>query len=305
MKDTLVVAVQGDRIPSLPSRTTCNSPLLVCKRPLPLSVPHTSYFAHLPLVIRARQRIEKLTELCDALLQKGVNVYDSTRELLAIDVRQRKGESLMADEARAREDSAHHHTRNVACCVIAWRCALEQGQMQRSGPLRFGYVKCSRRRRARCSWMNVSAPSVSVCYGLWVGPAHCRVWRLVREWQMRRVAAARPLWSWLVPASAQLAHGKQTLAVRTSGGFLSAVVGVPHPRRALRHQRLGTMPVLRTKTEWTARAQGGWTHVSDQTAKHFRKRRGARAHYSRRAEAEIASSATGSRTQRRSACSSE
>jgi len=42
-----------------------------------------------------RRKIEKLTELSDSLLQKGVNVYDSTRELLAIECRERKGEKLV------------------------------------------------------------------------------------------------------------------------------------------------------------------------------------------------------------------
>lgn len=49
-----------------------------------------------PAELERREKINKLTDLCDSLLQKGVNVYDSTRELLAIDVRERKGESLVA-----------------------------------------------------------------------------------------------------------------------------------------------------------------------------------------------------------------
>jgi len=39
-----------------------------------------------------RKKIERLTDLCDRLLERGVLVYDSTREQLAIEVRQRRGE---------------------------------------------------------------------------------------------------------------------------------------------------------------------------------------------------------------------
>lgn len=48
--------------------------------------------------IERRKKIERITDLCDRLLERGVLVYDSTRELLAIDVRQRKGEKLLTDE---------------------------------------------------------------------------------------------------------------------------------------------------------------------------------------------------------------
>lgn len=51
-----------------------------------------------------RQRIERLTDLCDSLLQKGINVYDSARELLAIEVRERKGEKLTKDSEAADGD---------------------------------------------------------------------------------------------------------------------------------------------------------------------------------------------------------
>merc|ERR1740116_569913 len=44
--------------------------------------------------LERRRKIERLTDLCDRLLQRGVLVYDSTRELLAIEVRERKGEQL-------------------------------------------------------------------------------------------------------------------------------------------------------------------------------------------------------------------
>lgn len=57
--------------------------------------------------LERKHKIERLTDLCDRLLQRGVNVYDSTRELLAIEVRQRKGENLRPDsqapEAPGRE----------------------------------------------------------------------------------------------------------------------------------------------------------------------------------------------------------
>uniref|UniRef100_A0A7S4QHR0 GYF domain-containing protein n=1 Tax=Alexandrium monilatum TaxID=311494 RepID=A0A7S4QHR0_9DINO len=43
------------------------------------------------------KKIARLTDLCDRLLQRGVLVYDSTRELLAIEVRERKGEQLRKD----------------------------------------------------------------------------------------------------------------------------------------------------------------------------------------------------------------
>lgn len=39
-----------------------------------------------------RAKIEKLTDLCDRLLERGVLVYDSTREQLAIEFRERRGE---------------------------------------------------------------------------------------------------------------------------------------------------------------------------------------------------------------------
>eukprot|EP00931_Biecheleriopsis_adriatica_P113275 TRINITY_DN8823_c0_g1_i1.p1 TRINITY_DN8823_c0_g1~~TRINITY_DN8823_c0_g1_i1.p1 ORF type:complete len:695 (+),score=259.99 TRINITY_DN8823_c0_g1_i1:41-2086(+) len=48
--------------------------------------------------LERRKNIERLTDICDRLLERGVLVYDSSRELLAIDVRQRKGEKLTADE---------------------------------------------------------------------------------------------------------------------------------------------------------------------------------------------------------------
>eukprot|EP00930_Biecheleria_cincta_P031910 TRINITY_DN22127_c0_g1_i1.p1 TRINITY_DN22127_c0_g1~~TRINITY_DN22127_c0_g1_i1.p1 ORF type:complete len:727 (+),score=225.19 TRINITY_DN22127_c0_g1_i1:133-2313(+) len=50
------------------------------------------------LELEKKQTIERLTGLCDRLLERGVLVYDSTRELLAIDVRQRKGENLTVDD---------------------------------------------------------------------------------------------------------------------------------------------------------------------------------------------------------------
>lgn len=53
------------------------------------------------LQLEKKQTIEVLTGLCDRLLEQGVLVYDSTRELLAIDVRQRKGQNLTADEEAA------------------------------------------------------------------------------------------------------------------------------------------------------------------------------------------------------------
>jgi len=46
-----------------------------------------------------KKKIERLTDLCDRLLQRGVLVYDSMRELLAIEVRERKGEQLRQDGA--------------------------------------------------------------------------------------------------------------------------------------------------------------------------------------------------------------
>jgi len=48
-----------------------------------------------------KRKIERLTDLCDRLLQRGVLVYDSTRELLAIEVRERKGEQLRKEETQA------------------------------------------------------------------------------------------------------------------------------------------------------------------------------------------------------------
>mmetsp|Transcript_138113 Transcript_138113/g.344870 ORF Transcript_138113/g.344870 Transcript_138113/m.344870 type:complete len:658 (-) Transcript_138113:152-2125(-) len=50
--------------------------------------------------LERKNNIERLTDLCDTLLQKGVNVYDSTRELLAIEVRERKGEKLIVDKSQ-------------------------------------------------------------------------------------------------------------------------------------------------------------------------------------------------------------
>lgn len=54
---------------------------------------------------KRRRKIEELTDLCDALLQKGVNVYGSTRELLAIEIREKKGERL-GEDATPNEASA-------------------------------------------------------------------------------------------------------------------------------------------------------------------------------------------------------
>eukprot|EP00435_Cladocopium_sp_Y103_P074696 s46_g50.t1 len=48
--------------------------------------------------LEKREKINRLTDLCDRLLERGVLVYDSARELLAIDVRQRK-EQLAAESA--------------------------------------------------------------------------------------------------------------------------------------------------------------------------------------------------------------
>ncbi|CAE7251565.1 Cd2bp2 [Symbiodinium sp. CCMP2456] len=48
-----------------------------------------------------RAKMSRLTDLCDRLLERGVLVYDSARELLAIDVRQRKGENLTGEEELA------------------------------------------------------------------------------------------------------------------------------------------------------------------------------------------------------------
>lgn len=53
-----------------------------------------------------KKKIERLTDLCDSLLQKGVNVYESSRELLAIEVRERKGEKLRDDEAMGESEDA-------------------------------------------------------------------------------------------------------------------------------------------------------------------------------------------------------
>jgi len=45
-----------------------------------------------------RKKIARLTEICDHLLERGVLVYESTREQLAIDVRERRGEFEKKDE---------------------------------------------------------------------------------------------------------------------------------------------------------------------------------------------------------------
>jgi hypothetical protein len=50
-----------------------------------------------------RAKIEKLTDLCDRLLERGVLVYDSTREQLAIEVRERRGEF---EEKESAEDNS-------------------------------------------------------------------------------------------------------------------------------------------------------------------------------------------------------
>jgi len=44
-----------------------------------------------------RAKIERLTDFCDRLLERGVLVYDSTREQLCIEVRERRGEQLVVD----------------------------------------------------------------------------------------------------------------------------------------------------------------------------------------------------------------
>lgn len=46
--------------------------------------------SHTDAELEKREKINRLTDLCDRLLERGVLVYDSARELLAIDVRQRK-----------------------------------------------------------------------------------------------------------------------------------------------------------------------------------------------------------------------
>eukprot|EP00927_Polykrikos_kofoidii_P014299 TRINITY_DN16261_c0_g1_i1.p1 TRINITY_DN16261_c0_g1~~TRINITY_DN16261_c0_g1_i1.p1 ORF type:complete len:452 (+),score=90.83 TRINITY_DN16261_c0_g1_i1:780-2135(+) len=47
-----------------------------------------------PVEIGRRAKIERLTDLCDRLLERGVLVYDSTREQLCIELRERQGENL-------------------------------------------------------------------------------------------------------------------------------------------------------------------------------------------------------------------
>jgi hypothetical protein len=47
-----------------------------------------------------RRKIDRLTDLCDRLLERGVLVYDSTREQLAIEVRERRGEFEQKDAAK-------------------------------------------------------------------------------------------------------------------------------------------------------------------------------------------------------------
>lgn len=54
--------------------------------------------------LERRGKIDRLTDLCDRLLLRGVLVYDSTREQLAIEVRERKGE--MKQEAEGEEKAA-------------------------------------------------------------------------------------------------------------------------------------------------------------------------------------------------------
>lgn len=54
--------------------------------------------SHTDAELEKREKINRLTDLCDRLLERGVLVYDSARELLAIDVRQRK-EQLATESA--------------------------------------------------------------------------------------------------------------------------------------------------------------------------------------------------------------
>lgn len=58
-----------------------------------------------PSKLENRKKIERLTELCDGLLQLGVNVYSSTREALAIQVRESRGELFGADDKKAEENT--------------------------------------------------------------------------------------------------------------------------------------------------------------------------------------------------------
>eukprot|EP00928_Gymnodinium_smaydae_P062484 TRINITY_DN46339_c0_g1_i1.p1 TRINITY_DN46339_c0_g1~~TRINITY_DN46339_c0_g1_i1.p1 ORF type:complete len:693 (-),score=202.12 TRINITY_DN46339_c0_g1_i1:129-2207(-) len=56
--------------------------------------------------LKRRAKISRLTDLCDHLLERGVMVYESTRELLAIEVRERRGEQLsLAPEAEGEADA--------------------------------------------------------------------------------------------------------------------------------------------------------------------------------------------------------
>jgi len=67
--------------------------------------------------VERRRKIERLTDLCDRLLERGVLVYSSTRELLAIEVRERKGELPGKEEEQQKGAEEAEATAGVAAAA--------------------------------------------------------------------------------------------------------------------------------------------------------------------------------------------
>jgi len=61
-----------------------------------------------------RAKIERLTDLCDRLLERGVLVYDSTKEQLSIEVRERRGEKILGDD---QDGAAAEEAKGTAAAV--------------------------------------------------------------------------------------------------------------------------------------------------------------------------------------------
>jgi len=68
--------------------------------------------------LEKREKINRLTDLCDRLLERGVLVYDSARELLAIDVRQRKEQLAPEDGAPAAPEAPAVTTTTTATAPV-------------------------------------------------------------------------------------------------------------------------------------------------------------------------------------------
>lgn len=113
-RQTLHMAVDGKSGPEAIAMITAEEPRVIRQSQVAAALPHGDLdaphanqqqhkraAAHGSIELERMKKIERLTDLCDRLLQRGVLVYDSTRELLAIEVRERKGEQLRKEKEDA------------------------------------------------------------------------------------------------------------------------------------------------------------------------------------------------------------